>query len=249
MNNELNYNNIEDLLNNLSNNFKILEETIDIELQREFFEQSKKIDIKKEERAISELIDDMNQEEINIEDKKITILKLAMVDSVEAFRALEDYSKKAPKDLKDWTILALQQSQMILQSSLLDEQQVFISTGLGGKEDKLRYFFIFPYKSPEKVGDIQQSTLKKELEFFMKQYNADFEKVEYGDDYATALALVPLKTDIAGLIKELLDECNQYGDFLSEDVIITNIKKFEEPEIKEILKRNRENKTNGNIEE
>jgi hypothetical protein len=209
MNNELNYNNIEDLINNLSNNFKILEETIDIELQREFFEQSRKIDIKKEERAICELINDMNQEEINIEDKKITILKLAMVDSVEAFRALEDYSKKAPKYLKDWTILALQQSQMILQSSLLDEQQVFISTGLGGKDDKLRYFFIFPYKAPENVGKIQQSILKKELDFFMGQYNAEFESIEYGDDYATALALVPLKTDIADLIKELLDECNQ----------------------------------------
>jgi hypothetical protein len=248
MSKELNYNNIEDLINNLSNNFKILEETIDIELQREFFEQSKKIDIKKEERAISELIDDMNEEELAVEDKKITILKLAMVDSVEAFRALENYSKKAPKDLKDWTILALQQSEMILQSSLLDEQQVFISTGLGGKDDKLRYFFIFPYKSTENVGDIQQSTLKKELDFFMNQYNAEFEKIEYGDDYATALALVPLKTDIARLIKELLDECNQYGDFLSEDVIITNIKKFDEPEIKEILKRNRENKKNGNIE-
>ncbi|MDA3880610.1 MAG: hypothetical protein PF436_09495 [Prolixibacteraceae bacterium] len=247
MDNELNYNNIEDLINNISSNYKILEETIDIELQREFFESSQKIDIKKEERAISELIDDMNMESINNNDKKTIIQKLAMMDSVEAFRALENYSKHAPSELKDWTILALQQSQMILQSSLLDEQQVFISTGLGGKNDKLRYFLIFPFNSPGEVNSIQQTTLEKELKFFMEQYGSDFEEIEFYDDFATTLALIPLKADIQSMIKDLLNECNQYGNFLSDNIIITNIKRFNSEEIQKIIKKSEGHTENGNL--
>lgn len=247
MDNEFSYNNIEDIINKISNNYKILEETIDIELQRDFFESSQKIDIKKEERAISELIEDMNMESINNDAKKTIIQKLAMMDSVEAFRALENYSKQAPTELKDWTILALQQSQMILQSSLLDEQQVFISTGLGGKKDKLRYFIIFPFNNPEEVSKIQQTTLKKELIFFMNQYDAEFEEIEFSNDFATALALVPLKADIKSMMKDILNECNQYGNFLSDNIIITNIKRFNSGEIQEILEKSETQNQNGNL--
>lgn len=247
MDNELKYNNIEDLINNVSSNFKILEETIDIELQRDFFESSLKIDIKKEERAISELINDMNEETITNDNKKTIIQKLAMMDSVEAFRALENFSKNAPAELKNWTILALQQSQMILQSSLLDEQQIFISTGLGGKDDKLRYFLIFPFNHPGQVNPFQQSTLHKELIFFMEQYDSHFEEIEFLDDFATVLALIPIKTDIQSMIKEILSECNQYGNFLSDNIIITNIKRFNGDEIQDIIKKSEEQGLDGNF--
>ena len=101
-----------------------------------------------------------------MEERKSILKNLASIDSIDAFRAIEKYNQSPLPELKEWTILSLQQSRMIIQSSLLDEQQVFISTGLGGKKDKLRYFLIFPYHHPiESLHEYQISALKNELEF------------------------------------------------------------------------------------
>ena len=237
MKHKLNYDNIEELLNHLPNNFKILEETIDIDVQKDFFESTKNLNFDPAEAEIDTLIQQLNDQNTKIDDKKIILQKLAMIDSVISYRAIEQFRQNPPPELKDWVILALQQSQMILQSSLLEEQQVFISTGLGGRMDKLRYFLIFPYRSRSELDVLQKETLEKELRFFLNLNEGELEEIEFHTLYATALALIPLTVYAAELIKEVLTECNQYGNYLTEDVIITNIKKFNHEEILEILKK------------
>lgn len=235
--NGLNYNNIEELLNNLPENFKILEETIDIDVQKEFFESSQDIDFNANSNEIEKLIRQLNDGNLAFNDKKLVLQKLAMTDSIASFRAIEAFQRNPPIELRDWAILALQQSQMIIQSSLLDEQQVFISTGLGGKNDKLRYFLIFPYELQIEIDAIQKNMLEKELGFFLQQYNGELEEIDFNVGYATACGLVPLAMPVSEMIKEILAECNQYGNYLTNDVIITNIKKFNHIEIIEILKK------------
>ena len=58
---------------------------------------------------------------------------MAAIDDVGAYRSIEKYSKNADDELKHWSLLALQESRMLLQSKLLDQSQIFISTGLGGE--------------------------------------------------------------------------------------------------------------------
>ena len=237
MENELNYTNIEELLNNLPDNFKILEETIDVEVQKEFFESAQDLDFNATSNEIEALIDQLNDGNTTISDKKVVLQKLSMTDSIESFRAIEAFRKNPPEELRDWVVLALQQSQMIIQSSLLEEQQVFISTGLGGKNDKLRYFLIFPYASLLEINDIQKEVLEKELGFFLEQYDGELEEIEFQNGYATAFGLIPLSMPASEMIKDVLTECNQYGHYLTDDVIITNIKKFNHEEILAILKK------------
>lgn len=238
MKNDSIYNNITDVLNNIPDNYKILEETIDIDVQKDFFESSKFLIIDPNIDKISKLIKQLNSIDIKTDERKIILQKLAMIDSVEAYRAIEEYCKHAEHQLKDWSILSLQQSRMVLQSSLLDEQQVFISTGLGGKTDKLRYFLIFPYSNNVTINEIQQNALEQELNFFLNRYNGELEEIEFNKNkYASVLALIPLKAAVAEMIKEVLAECNQLGNYLTDDVIITNIKKFSHEEIIDILKR------------
>lgn len=237
MKNKLNYNNIEELLNNLPDNFKILEETIDVEVQKDFFESAQNLDFNTTATDIKALINELNDKSTAIPDIKIVLQKLSMTDSIESFRAIEAFQKDVTEELNDWTILALQQSQMIIQSSLLDEQQVFISTGLGGKNNRLRYFLIFPFVSLIEINDIQKEILEKELGFFLNQYSGQLEKIEFHNGYATAFALIPLDMKASEMIKDILSECNQYGQYLTDDVIITNIKKFNHEEILDILKK------------
>jgi hypothetical protein len=66
-------------------------------------------------------------------------------------------------------VLALQENRMLLQTSLLDEQQFFISTGLGGKGKKLRYYLVFINRNRnELLTKTQQKLVKDELIFGLK---------------------------------------------------------------------------------
>ena len=84
---------------------------------------------------------------------------LATLDDVSVYRAIENFSKQ-DTPLKKWAIIALQQSRMLLQSTLLDDPGVFISTGLGGQGLLLRYFCVFFYRVPGDLPSFQQNTLK-----------------------------------------------------------------------------------------
>jgi hypothetical protein len=226
------YENIKEVINSIPENFKILEETIDIEVQKEFFESTKNIKIDAERDVLDNMISRLNHIDTHVNDCKLLLQKLALIDSVEAFRAIESFAKNPRQELKEWAILSLQQSRMVLQCSLLDEQQVFISTGLGGKNDKLRYYLIFPYnQNIHKLTQIQKEALKNELDFFLSKHNAETEFTEFEKRYATAMTLIPLKAPIPDIIRDVLNECNQLGDFLSPDVLITNMKKLSREEI------------------
>jgi hypothetical protein len=66
---------------------------------------------------------------------------------------LKNSMKMRRISLKDWAALSLQESRMTLESSLLDENQVIISTGLGGKAKKLRYFAVIAAKRRENFSE------------------------------------------------------------------------------------------------
>jgi hypothetical protein len=230
------YDNIRGVIDSIPKNFKILEETIDIEVQKEFFESTKNIKLDPEKDVLNEMINQLNSSDTSVDDCKILLQKLALIDSVEAFRAIETYAMKPHQELKEWSILSFQQSKMVLQCSLLDEQQVFISTGLGGKNDKLRYYLIFPFNPHiKKLSKIQKDVLIKELDFFMSKHNGVTEFTEFDKKYATSMTLIPLKAPIPDIIRDILNECNQYGNFLSPDIMITNMKKLSHDEIIQII--------------
>ncbi|MFA9391315.1 MAG: hypothetical protein ACERKD_16015 [Prolixibacteraceae bacterium] len=232
------YNNIDEVLNGIPENYKIMEEIIDLEVQKDYFESTKELVIDVNADRLEDLIDQLHQDETLAADRKILLMKLGMIDAVEAFRAIERYNQNPHQELKDWALLALQQSRMVIQSSLMDEQQVFISTGLGGKDNKLRYYLIFPYNEKGKLTLLQSDALLSELKFFMERNNGIMEELEIQNEYASAMVLLPIKAPVLEIIKEVLAECNQLGNYLANDALITNMKKFSHQEIMEFIQQN-----------
>jgi len=240
MSTENTFDNIDEVLSNIPDNYSIMEESIDLEVQKEFFESIKNLKKEPNSESTEALIEALSQ---NIEDKsklKTILQKLSTIDAVNAYRAIEEFNKNAQGELKEWSLLAFQQSRMVIQSSLMGEQQVFITTGLGGKNNMLRYYLIFPYNNRKELTKIENQTLKSELEFHFSAYNGIIEEIEYQSKYSTALVLIPLKTNITDLVNIVLNECNQFGNYLSENVLITNMKKFTTEEILQILENNEE---------
>jgi hypothetical protein len=237
------YNNIQKALENLPENFSILEERIEIEVQMKYFEFVKKVrkmNISDECFANRE---ELFSDEVDIDRKKEILSVIANLDEVKAYRTIEKFVEVSDGELKQWSILALQESRMLLQSSLLDEQQMFISTGLGGKGKKLRYFVVFINQNRnELLTTRQQKLVKDELIYEIKGSQGEFESMDFMEGFSSALVMLPLSCEIREVFQNVVDECNQYGNFLHEDMIVTNVKVMSRSEIIQLLHQNKNQK-------
>jgi hypothetical protein len=236
--------NIFDKLRDLTGKFpeklNILEEQIDIKVQMEYFKFSKKLKSNKNEPLH---IDADNIPNIDLEihspaEIKEILITLAGIDDARAYRFIEEYVKVATVPLKDWAILALQESKMLLESSLLDENQIFISTGLGGKGNMLRYFVVIIGEGIDEFEAFQRKMVASEFEFALKKNNCELEKIEFQEKFATLMALIPFDVPFQKVIRQTLEECNQYGNFIKPNFLVTNVKPLTLKEIKEFVTKN-----------
>jgi hypothetical protein len=233
------YNNIQKALEGIRGNFNILEEQIEIELQMKYFEFAEMKRDPKMAEAFYEDREALFNPEVN-EDRKREILSgIATLDEVKAFRTIEKFVGVSEGEIRQWGVLAMQESRMLLQTSLLDEQQVFISTGLGGKGKKLRYYIVFISRNlNEMLPKVQQKLLHDELIYGLNLNDGDFESMAFMEGFSTALVMLPLQANIKNIFQDIIDECNQFGNFLNEDLIITNVKALSRSEILQLLHQN-----------
>lgn len=233
------YQNIRKVLDDLPDNFSILEEQIDIEVQMKYFELAQQVRLQNLATECFENREELFAPESSIVRKKEILLSIAIIDDVKAFRTIEKFVGLAEGEIKQWAVLAFQESRMLIQSSLLDEQLVFISTGLGGKGQKLRYYVVFINKDQQGIlNATQQKLLKNEVIFELNQHDGEFESMDFSDGFSTVLVMLPLQSDLKQIFRNIIDECNQYGDFLDDDMIVTNVKIMSRNEILEMLKQN-----------
>jgi hypothetical protein len=233
---------IQDAINGLPEDFNILEEQIDIELQIAYFDMAREMRGESMDQSkIAEAKTDLYNPATELEEKKRLLVQLAGMDDVEAFRIIEAFHKQANDEIKSWSVLALQESRMVIQSSLLGEQQVFISTGLGGKGQNIRYFVAMMHAEANTAfNETQRKLVESEFRFFLSESEGELEEITFVDHFVTAVFLFPLKQNLHTIFKSFIDECNQFGSFLSEDVMITNVKKLDIDEVKEFIKKTKD---------
>ena len=63
--------------------------------------------------------------------------------------------------------------------------------------------------------------------------------MDFSEGFSTVLAMLPLQSDLKRIFRNIIDECNQYGDFLDDDMIVTNVKVMSRNEILEMLNKNK----------
>jgi hypothetical protein len=231
------YEKIREILGGTPGNLKILEQKIDMGLQMEYYDCSMRI---REERSDEWAIEHMQylpEPGYSVDVKKEILARLASVESVECFRAIEEFLKHAPEPLESWAILALNESRMLLESKIMDENQVFISTGLGGKDEKLRYFVVLMSRTKLDLTSSQKMVIKNEFEFILKKFDAVMEEANFSGYLATILLLLPMNHSLNSVFKEAIAECNSYGNFLNDDFIVTNVRVLSFGEIEDFLER------------
>ncbi len=229
------YSQIQNLLQKKGTNITVLEEEIDIEMQRDYFNYSKKIMKRINKRKALEEKSMLIDIDTTFEKKKEILSTLAKLDDPDAYRAIQCYKDMVEEELRDWTTLALQESKMVLETSLLDKAPIFISTGLGGKGTKLRYYLVLVGKEEKELEEWQKNLIGKELDYQLKMNRGEVERSEMCFDRYIATFFLPLEINVKEVISSLLKECNEFGEFLMQSFIVTNIKKVEGEELQKMI--------------
>lgn len=228
-------NQIEDFLRSNPNNFQIIEEQVDIDLQFEYFNISKKERYSMAAEEVLSKSDLLFDPSTTDEDVKRLLVQLAAIDSVHALRVIERYAEIVSGTLKDWAYLAKKESRLIVESSLLDEKKILISTGLGGRGTLLRYFVVLISREGNEFSDSQKKIISNEFEFVLSKNQSVVEKITFESKYSQIISLIPLNVSIKNTLKTAVEECNNYGDFLEQNFLVTNVKILSLEEIEQFL--------------
>lgn len=237
----------QDSFSKMDGHFHILEQRVPVEIQMEYFKYSEKV---RKNRNKPELTDtdyiifeeSLSDPEATTDHKKYILSMLATSRQVKAYRMLEDYVQQSGQDVRDWAYMALMESRISLESELSDEKQIYISTGLGGKGDKLRFYVLMLSKGLKPFLEYQKQVIEREFAYYLPKANCEIERITIEEKYMELLFLIPVRTDIKKTLDKVINECNQYGNFLSESFTITNVKELLEDEIADIIKKNGDSK-------
>lgn len=235
--NENIYIKITELLGHKPQNFSILEEQIDLDVQMEYFEFSRSLNHADDFLALQEKKDLLYNPAIDKTVKKEVLARLAFSDEIEAYRILQTYVHQADEDLHDWAILAMQECRVLIASKLLDENQVFISTGLGGKGFKLRYFIVLLLRPKKRMTPLRERIISTEIETVLRKLAIDVESLHFASRFVTLLVMIPLDVTIRSAFDKIIASCNYYGNFLQEQFIITNVRILADNEIKKCSRK------------
>lgn len=220
------------------NSINILEETIDTEIQCEYFEFSRNYNSNKSEEEIIRDKDAIFNGNLTVDQKKSVLVELASINNIEAYRTIEKYVNQPNTNLYDWACLALQESRLHLESRLLDENKVLITTGLGGRGLKLRYFIVMFTHNGCMLSKIQQNIIEKELSYYLPKNDSELEDIVFEGSFSSILAMIPIQVNLKQLFRKIISECNEIGNFLYNDFIITNVRAMDSTEIRNLLVAN-----------
>lgn len=225
-------------LSETKGDFHVLEQRVPVEKQLQYFKFSDRL--RKEavpwtENDFEQFESDLYNPESTGEYKRRILSIFAVSKDVKSYRRLERYVQSPDPELTDWAYMALMESRIMLESELSEEKQIYISTGLGGKGRKLRFYLLLQTNGNKPFLDYQRNVIEREFVFAMRNADCDIERLTVHETYADLLALMPIRTDIKQLIEHIIEECNQYGDFLSKSFTVTNVKELNDEEIARII--------------
>ena len=237
-----------DSFSKMDGHFHILEQRVPVDLQMEYFKYSEQV---RKERAKPDLNDmdytafreSLSNPESTTDYKKYILSMLATSREVKAYRMLEDYVQHPDEDVSNWAYMALMESRISLESELSDEKQIYISTGLGGKGEKLRFYVLMLSRDRKPFLEYQRKVIEREFAYFLPKADCEIERLTIGEQYVELVFLIPVRADIKLTLDKVINECNQYGDFLSDIFTITNVKELTEQEVTDIINKNGNSKT------
>jgi len=228
-------------------NIRIIEASVDSEIQLEFFETLQRVfNSKNLPTEPQKLYSELNDLNTTPEKKKNILIELVALGEVESYRMIEGYLKNPDPELRSWAYLAYQQARMLLESNLLNESKIYIASGLGGRDHRLRYIFAFCARN-KSLNKNQQNIIEGEIKYFLTKNDGIVEQLSFKKAFSICTALVAIHVNIVEMMQDMITEINQYGNFLKENIFLTNEKRISEVDLENIFTEDAPN-DNTNLE-
>lgn len=214
----------------------ILEEGIDFQTQTDYLEYSHSFGRGEltEEETIN-LGQMLYTVQLPVEGKKKALTLLAHLGNITALRQLEKYYNNPDKELKQWAALAIQECKMFLENTLTDEMTGFISSGLGGHKNRLRFYFLVLPLEGQLFTKRQKEVIKDEFTLVANTLRSEVESFDFSDAYVGFTALLPMDIAIATFMESGIKNCNDLGEFVFEFYFAANTEIPNEAEIEKII--------------
>lgn len=209
---------ISEMLNYVPDELRIIEHEMTLEAMLSFYNMSRRLKKQEEETIVLEKARSWETLIPNRAVKEL-LVQLAAFGSVECFRMLEGIAPKLPKDIKPFGYVALNQARMLLETSLMDGPVGFIVSGLGGKGNKIRFYFAVTTKRP--FTDGMKRYVRAVYQDVCKETDSEMEEIEFSEQYLLIKMLGSFDYSISDIIERGIQEC----DFLDNRFYVTNISK------------------------
>ena len=199
---ELEKEQIQEILETLPDHLNVMKQGIDTTVQKKYLDTSEAL-----------RYDTPTSEDIS-----------AYSGTARPYRIIERYLKNPDRKLKDWALLALQECLTMLESAILEESRGMISTGLGGSDNRLRYFLLISSNTGEPFTMNHEELIKEEFDLVCQKYDCQIETNKFDKGYATLKMLVPLDVVVGHVVEQGINGCNKMSNFLSSTYYVTNVK-------------------------
>jgi hypothetical protein len=229
---------IQEILGEIPGNVSVLQQQINADIQTEYYHCSREIGLEFDPAQVLQDKENLFNQEFSADYKKKLIVRLAKIGNLESLKTLKRFLHSPEKSLRAWTSLAIEGNKLLLESKILDENKILISTGLGGKDLKLRYFTALMRRSGTPFSKLERKVIHNELDFALKACKGEAEKIIFNKELCQIVSLIPLEVPIPHLFKILIRECNVYGDFLQDDCLITNVRILTGNQIRKMIRKN-----------
>jgi len=227
---------LELLFDGLPLNFRVMNMPLSVDTQMEFMEVMKNLDEQESVEDWKTCEARLFNPETPLNEQKTLLAQLTLVDDVEVMRALERYAESCPAEVKDFAKMAAYQSKLFLEAAILGENQVVVASGLGGEGEKMRFFVALQSRNHKPLSAVQQRIVQKETAYQLKQYNVVAESVTFEGCYVKVIALIPMRTGVHRMFQQCIDACNELGEFLEKNMVISTVKVLNAEELDEITK-------------
>lgn len=236
------YDKIQEILGDIPGHVTVQQQQIDVEVQLAYYRMAETLEKELDAKRVMSEKELLFSDGVNQEKKKRLLTQLANIPTIESYRILEKYAGLADRELHDWALLAMQENKLMLESNLLDENNILISTGLGGRGLKLRYFTALTTRSGIKFNPFEKKLMQSELRYHLNQCRAEIESVRFDGELCRLVSVIPLNVSIHHLFDQFIMECNLFGDFINPDYLITNVRILTVRQIRSLIRPGKKKK-------
>ena len=229
---------IRKIIESIPENFHILQNKTDWSIHADFINLTEKLTIEKYEE--SKLINESQKlfsDKTSNDSKKELLVRLGCSGAVKSYKILEKFYHNCNEELKSWAAIALQESYILLESKLTDNNSGFISTGLGGKDNCLRFFFVIISTTTESFNVTEKNVISLEFQEIGKKLNSKVENIDFHEDYSCLTVLIPMDVAPDTFIMSGIHKCRELDDFVLPHYFVTNLEIPTKSEILDIIKR------------